>query len=308
MKCRTCGKKAVINMRQHKLALCQEHYLEWLPFQTVRFIKKYGMFSKDDKILVAVSGGKDSLSLWDILIRSGYQTEGLHLQLGINQPESYSEDSAEKCLEFSSKRSVQLHIINLEKDYNITIPEIASRTSRGRDKTCSSCGLVKRHLLNRFALENGFDVLATGHNLDDEAATLFSNTLQWRGEFMIRQAPVLPSSRGLVKKVKPLCRFYERDMAAYALLRGIDFLHKECAYSANSTTIYYKTQLNLLEHHNPGEKLRFYLHFLKARDDGLFAPAETIKQELHECPTCGQVTSSIANCSFCRTMEMIKLS
>ena len=61
MKCKKCGAKASVNMRQHKLALCKEHYLEWVPEQTERFIKKYEMFSRDEKILVAVSGGKQ---LW----------------------------------------------------------------------------------------------------------------------------------------------------------------------------------------------------------------------------------------------------
>jgi hypothetical protein len=67
MKCKKCGSKASVNMRQHKLALCKEHYLEWMPEQTERFIKKYEMFTHHEKILVAVSGGKDSLGLWDIL-------------------------------------------------------------------------------------------------------------------------------------------------------------------------------------------------------------------------------------------------
>ena len=84
MKCKKCGGKASVNMRQHKLALCREHYLEWVPEQTERFIKKYGMFRRDEKILVAVSGGKDSLSLWDILIRLGYQADGLYIGLGID--------------------------------------------------------------------------------------------------------------------------------------------------------------------------------------------------------------------------------
>jgi len=69
MKCKKCGAKASVNMRQHKLALCKEHYLDWVPEQTERFIKKYGMFTHEEKILVAVSGGKDSLALWDILHR-----------------------------------------------------------------------------------------------------------------------------------------------------------------------------------------------------------------------------------------------
>ncbi len=82
MKCRKCGDKASVNMRQHKLALCKEHYLEWVPEQTERFIKKYEMFTHHEKILVAVSGGKDSLALWDILTRLGYQADGLYLGSG----------------------------------------------------------------------------------------------------------------------------------------------------------------------------------------------------------------------------------
>ena len=93
MKCRTCGQKAVVNMRQHKLALCKEHYLEWIPEQTDRFINKYRMFSKEEKILVAVSGGKDSLSLWDILVRLGYQADGLYIGLGIDEGIAYSSES-----------------------------------------------------------------------------------------------------------------------------------------------------------------------------------------------------------------------
>jgi hypothetical protein len=54
-------------MRQHKLALCREHFLSWLPEQTERFIRHYGMFTREERVLVAVSGGKDSLALWDIL-------------------------------------------------------------------------------------------------------------------------------------------------------------------------------------------------------------------------------------------------
>ena len=84
MKCKKCGAKASVNMRQHKLALCKEHYLEWVPEQTERFIKKYEMFTPDEKILVAVSGGKDTLALWDILHRLGYQADGLYLGLGID--------------------------------------------------------------------------------------------------------------------------------------------------------------------------------------------------------------------------------
>ena len=91
MKCGKCGEKAAIQMRHHKLALCKEHFLEWIPAQTERFIEKYQMFSQQERLLVAVSGGKDSLSLWDILWRLGYNADGLYIGLGIDGGFGYSD-------------------------------------------------------------------------------------------------------------------------------------------------------------------------------------------------------------------------
>ena len=93
MKCRKCGAHAVLNMRQHRLALCREHFLEWIPEQTQRFIERYRMFTPEERILVAVSGGKDSLGLWDVLQRLGYQADGLYISLGIDGGSGYSATS-----------------------------------------------------------------------------------------------------------------------------------------------------------------------------------------------------------------------
>src|SRR5688572_7758202 len=114
MKCRKCGEKASVNMRQHRLALCKEHYLEWVPEQTERFIKKYQMFSKDEKILVAVSGGKDSLALWDILLRLGYQADGLYLGLGIDGGVNYSHESQRLTANFARSNDLKLHVVDIE--------------------------------------------------------------------------------------------------------------------------------------------------------------------------------------------------
>ena len=116
MKCRTCGERAVINMRQHKLGLCKEHFLEWLPSQTDRFIKKYEMFTRYEKVLVAVSGGKDSISLWDILINLGYQADGLHIDLGIDDLDGYSKKSRSICEEFASSRNQKLIVFDIQND------------------------------------------------------------------------------------------------------------------------------------------------------------------------------------------------
>jgi uncharacterized protein (TIGR00269 family) len=198
---------------------------------------------------------------------------------------------------------LKLHIIDVDKEYGATIPQFALKTNRGKEKPCSVCGLVKRHIMNCVARDFKYDVLATGHNLDDEAATLFGNTLAWSGEYLLRQGPVLAHSPGLVRKVKPLCRIYEREMLAYALLREIDYIYDECPFSGGSTSIYYKQFLNKLESDRPGVKQAFYLSFLKARKSGLFASRDGIQAELHPCPSCSQPTSAPGNCSFCRMIN-----
>ncbi len=300
MKCKKCGAKASVNMRQHKLALCKEHYLEWVPEQTERFIKKYEMFRHDEKILVAVSGGKDSLSLWDILVRLGYQADGMYIGLGIDGGIGYSSESHRLAQEFADRRGLKLHVVDVEHEYGQSIPMLAEKSHRGYGKPCAVCGLAKRHEMNRMARDLGYDVLATGHNLDDEAAVLFGNTLSWEGSFLLRQSPVLPAADGLARKVKPLCRFYEREMTAYALIAGIEYIYEECPFAEGSTSIYYKELLNQLETARPGAKLTFYLRFLEARTNGLFREQPAVVQNLHPCNQCGQPTTAPDLCSFCR--------
>ena len=338
MRCRKCDARAVINMRHHKLALCGEHYVEWFVAQTERTITKYKMFSRDERVLVAVSGGKDSLALWDVLLRLGYQADGLYIALGINEPIPYSDVSLEKVRAFVASRAQEtedgrqdaggggqeaggmeqatrltfhasrftptLHIVDIAATYGKTIPEIAREKMRGQGRPCAACGLTKRYVMNRLALEKGYTVLATGHNLDDEIAVLFQNTLRWQMGYLARQAPVLPASReGLVKKVKPFCRFYERETATYALVRGIDYIYDECPHAVGNLTNFYKTLLNQLEAESPGAKLSFYLEFLRARSEGAFT-AFNQTEELHACEVCGQPTSAPGRCAFCRMWEV----
>ncbi|HEY5984421.1 MAG TPA: ATP-binding protein [Anaerolineales bacterium] len=292
-----------VNMRQHKLALCKDHFLTWLPDQTERFIRKYGMFSREEKILVAVSGGKDSLSLWDVLIRLGYAADGLYIGLGIDDGTGYSEASLRCAQRFGDQHGLRLHTIDIEQQYGASIPVLAEINKRGYGKPCAVCGLAKRHVMNRIARDLGYDVLATGHNLDDEAAVLFGNTLNWSSDFLLRQGPVLPEAQGLARKVKPLCRFYEREMAAYALLRGIQYIYEECPHAVGSSSIYYKEILNKMENDNPGTKLNFYLRYLEARRQGLFDESRRQTAELHPCLQCGQPTSAPGLCSFCRMIQ-----
>lgn len=305
MRCRKCGEKAVINMRQHRLALCKEHFLEWLPEQTERFIRKYDMFSRTDRLLVAVSGGKDSLALWDVLWKLDYQADGLYIHLGIDQETGYSDRSEDCARKFALERNLKLLVVNVQGQFGESIPQIAARSRRGQGKVCSVCGLAKRHIFNQIAQAQGYSALLTAHNLDDEAAFLLSNTLDWSLPRLARGFAVLPAAPGFARKVKPFCRFYERETAAYAILREIAYLPDECPYAIGSKQLFFKEDLNRWEAEMPGTKLRFYLNYLTALDEGVFPErqeeAEVLSGKL--CSRCGQPTTAGELCAFCRMFE-----
>jgi tRNA-5-methyluridine54 2-sulfurtransferase len=305
MKCHKCGATAAIQMRQHRLQLCAVHFVEWVASTTQRAIETYRMFGPTDRVLMAVSGGKDSLSLWDLLLNLGYQAEGLYISLGIDEGIDYSAKSLEMCEKFVTEHhpGARLHVVDVAAEYGQGIPVLARTRRRGQAKPCAVCGLVKRHVMNRVARDGGFAAIVTGHNLDDEAAVLMQNTLHWQAGYLARQAPVLDERGGLARKVKPFVRLYEREAAAYALVRGLDYIYDECPFAKGSTTNFYKELLNQLELNSPGAKQQFYLQFLRARDAGQVAFAEGGEVALQPCSRCGQPTTAGDMCAFCRLWE-----
>jgi tRNA (adenine57-N1/adenine58-N1)-methyltransferase len=189
-KCKRCRAPAVIELRRHNAAFCRPCFLKYFHDQVKRAIDDHDMFGPGDRVLVAVSGGKDSLALWDVLLGLGYLASGMYLGLGIGD---YSDRSGEACRRFAAERGADLVQVDLRAEYGFDVPTAGGTGSRA---TCSVCGLSKRYIFNRVALDHGFDVVATGHNLDDEAATLLGNTLRWQTEYMARQYPVLTERRG----------------------------------------------------------------------------------------------------------------
>jgi len=297
MTCRRCRRPAVIELRRHNAAFCQPCFTKHFRDQVTRAIKDFDMLEPDDRVLVAVSGGKDSLALWDVLLDLGYHATGMYLGLGIGE---YSDRSGEVARRFAEERSADLLHIDLRNEYGFDIPSAGTKGSRS---TCSVCGLSKRYLFNRVALDHGFDVVATGHNLDDEAATLLGNTLRWQTEYIARQFPALTAKEGLVKKVKPLHRLSERETAAYAFLQGIDYVVEECPLVAGNTQLRYKDTLNHLEAGSPGIKAAFYLGFLDSAADR-FRDEVAGEGDLVACSRCGQPTTG-RFCAFCRARAQV---
>jgi uncharacterized protein (TIGR00269 family) len=294
MKCKQCGQKAAVELRRHNTALCAPHYLAFFERQVERAIARWRMFSPTDRILVAVSGGKDSLTLWEVLLRLGYRPTGLHIHLGIGP---YSDLSLAKTEAFARERDLPLLVVRLEETYGLGVPQLAQALRR---VPCSGCGLSKRYIINRVAVEQGFTVVATGHNLDDEAATLLGNLLHWQMDALARQNPVLEATHPrLVKRVKPLFLMTEKETVSYALLRRIDYIPDECPYAEGARSLLYKDALNTIEAESPGAKHHLVAGFLERLHPLL---SEGASPALQECERCGYPTTS-AVCAFCRMWD-----
>ncbi|MDP8977897.1 MAG: tRNA(Ile)-lysidine synthetase [Actinomycetota bacterium] len=307
-RCHACRAPSVIEVARHRAAYCAEHFVEHVRSQVRAAIDRHGMLSYDDRVLVAVSGGKDSLALWDVLLDMGYRADGLYLGLGIGE---YSDRSVRVAADFAAARGARLRTVDLAEEHGFDIPQATADRTRS---SCGVCGLSKRYVFNRGALEHGYDVMATGHNLDDEAATLLGNVLRWQTPFLSRQSPVLPAAPGqLARKVKPLYRLGEREMAAYCVIKGLDYVVEECPLVGGNTVLRYKDALNELERQSPGTKAQFLFGFLDRVQPRHFTRDDADPDEVAPCAGCGMPTSvprgrdaaSEALCAFCRTRSRL---
>lgn len=296
MKCRVCRGPAVIDIRRHNAAFCPDHFLHHTREQVKKAIHDHRMFAPDARILVAVSGGKDSLALWDLLLAMGYEADGLYLGLGIGE---YSDVSGGYVRAFATSRAARLIEIDLRDRHGYDVPTAAAATRRA---PCGACGLSKRHLFNRAALDGGYDVVATGHNLDDEAAVLLGNVLRWETGYLGRQYPVLPAGPGFARKVKPLVRLGEREMAAYCVLSGIDYQVEECPMAAGNKHLGLKAVLNDLEDRSPGTKAAFLFGFFERGHDRFAGDPGAGPDDLRPCTSCGAPTTTEV-CAFCRLQD-----
>jgi len=295
MKCKRCRGRAEVQLRHHNCAFCRTCFVFYFQRQVQRAIEKEHMFTPEEQILVAVSGGKDSLALWDVLLGLGYRTTGMHLALGIG---NYSHVSTQKTEAFAASRGLQLISVRLE-DEGLAIPQLRAFTNR---PACAACGTAKRHYFDRVAIEHGFPVLATGHNLDDEAARLMGNVLRWQVNYLAKQTPVLHATHErFVRKVKPLFRISEYETAVYAFFRGIDYIVEECPNSVGASQLVFKEALNQLEAAMPGTKLSFVQEFLRVGrqrfDEDTGSP--------QTCERCGMPAYG-SRCSFCSMVNEVE--
>lgn len=298
MKCVVCRGRAVARLPAKNAAFCRDHFLAHVERTVSETIRRRRMIGKGERVLVAVSGGKDSLSLADLLVRFGHDVRLLHLHLGIGGPGGYADLSRGFVERFAEARGLPCRIVAFEEAEGWGIDEVVRRKA-GR-APCSACGRMKRYWMNRAALEEGARVVATGHNLDDEAATLLGNVLRWDVESLGRQGPLLPETEGFARRVKPLCLLTEKEVALYAILRGIAYVRDECPHAAGARSLFLKEILNRLEERSPGTKSAFYQEFLRRAAPRFSTEAD--RPDLRPCDRCGAMTTSVI-CAACRLRD-----
>ncbi len=268
--------------------------VESVVFET---IDEYNLLSEADKIAVAVSGGKDSMSILHILSSKYNNITALFVDVGI---ETFSDESFEIVSSFCSSQGIPLKLVRLKDVLGFTTPEAVSVIG---GKPCTTCSVLKRYVLNKSA--RGFDKLVTGHNLDDAAESILMNIFKAN---MSSLASLGPSSgimhdNKFVSRVKPLYFVPEKEVLHYAVNHKLSFVSHPCPLRGDSPFRYYvKQRLNVLEKDFPNVKqniVNAFLKFIKGKSLNL--------KKLSYCKYCGEPSSSDI-CNFCKIRLQVERS
>lgn len=234
MQCTRCGsERVIINRKYSGQMLCSECFIETTKKKVMRDIRKYGLIERGDRVLVGLSGGKDSVMVTDILDelrnRNIIELEAVTIDEGIS---GYREDGVRIARRFCAERGIPHRVVTLKDYAGITLDEIMKNPSRG---ACTYCGVFRRWILNREARKSGATKIATGHNLDDECQAIVMNYLEGNLENLTRIGPMTSTAGGkFIPKIKPLREIPEREVGVYVLARGLDVHLAGCPYASGS--------------------------------------------------------------------------
>jgi len=299
MKCK-CGREAIYYRKFDGHAYCEKCFPKFIEKTVRRTIYKQKLVEHKDHIVVALSGGKDSMTLLYILNKIFKNSKVKLSALTINEGISgYSEKAIVKAKELTEKLGIHLKIVSIKDEYGKTIDEISN--SEQRENTCTFCGIFKRYLLNKKAREMGGTKLATGHNLDDEAQSILINF--FRGDYnrFVRLGYIsgVSSDPKFVPRIKPLRDLLEKEVKLYADVMKISYLKDRCPHAKNKIIRkQLKDFLDNFELEHPGTKFQIVRFHGK------------IKEKLHEhqkekfkyCKICGEPTTQ----EICKSCELKK--
>jgi len=307
-KCSICGEREAIYFRAYSGEyLCRRCFIDSIRRKVLMAISTYKMFEPDDRIGVALSGGKDSLVLLHILneIEERFpnsEVVAISIDEGIKD---YRDEALRIARDACKNLGVTHKVLSFKELYGYTLDEIVQRLrASGEGLTpCAYCGVLRRKALNLAARETAVDKLALAHNLDDEAQTAILNLIHGDIFRLVRVAPSIKVRHPkFVQRVKPLCLVPERETTLWAYLNRIEFQSNPCPYAGEALRNDVRRALNRWEVKHPGIKYTVF-HSSQKLVKLLEASLETV--ELKECEVCGEPTSGKV-CKACRLLQRLK--
>ncbi|MDP3918791.1 MAG: TIGR00269 family protein [Nanoarchaeota archaeon] len=299
--CNNCDLKPVFKLKSGE-NLCKKCYLQYFEKKVRKTIRVHNLIDNNDKIGVAVSGGKDSLTILDLLCSIYKENPKIKIQAILIDEgiKDYRDKSIETAKAFCKEKNVPLKIISYQEKFNFQLDDVVE----GRNP-CSVCGVLRRNLLNEAAIELGVTKLATGHNLDDEAQSILMNQFRKNVESSARMGPItgINDTEEFVRRIKPLYFMSEKEVMTYAFLKNIVDVFNECPYSNQSFRNSLRDLINKFEEQYPGSKNAVVHSFLEILP--LLKEKHKTSSTLNKCKECGGPTSKDI-CQKCVVLGEIK--
>lgn len=306
MKCtiNSCKSNAVMLRKFEGTALCEKHFYESVEKRVRKTIRMNNLIEKNDRIAVALSGGKDSslcLYLLKKIIDKDRRVElfAILIDEGI---EGYRAHGIKAAKKLCKQLNIQLHIYSFKDEFKHTLDNILKNKNEDI-LACTYCGVFRRHLLNKYAKKLGATKLATGHNLDDEIQSIMANYIRGdvlRAARLGAKAFVVKDKR-FVPRIKPLRNNPEKENALYAVLKKLHADFSECPYAEQSFRWDIRNLINELEAKHAGTKFSI----LKSFDRLLPELKKAYKNsKIDSCSKCGGPTSGKI-CKVCTLKEAI---
>lgn len=287
-----CGEDGVVFLHYSEKHLCAEHFIRMFDRRFRRTVRMNKMLRKGDRVAVGLSGGKDSTVLLHSLamLREDLPFELIAITIdeGID---GYRPKTMVPARRECEKLGVEQRIVSFKELCGKSLDELVSK-SKG-ELPCSQCGVLRRYALNKAAREAKADKLAIGHNLDDMAQTLIMNIMRGETSRIGRMKGPGVKDEKFIPRIRPLMMTPEKEVAIYAMLKGISLERIECPYAHTAFRGHVRRMLNETEERYPGTKFKVMRSFLdmETRED---APGK----RLAICPSCGE-PSSKGVCRFC---------
>lgn len=303
LECRRCGEEAVYRRIYSGEALCRRHFLKSIDDRVRLAIKRYRMFNPDDRIGLALSGGKDSLTLLHILSKiEGAFPEAELIAITVDEGiKGYRRAALRIASEACEKLKIPHRIYSFKKLFGLTLDELVRIASERKLKPrpCIYCGILRRKALNIASEDLKLSKIATAHNLDDVIQTYMLNLAHGDIYRFITSGPVTESRfTGIPTRVKPMVLIPEKEVSLYATFMSFKFQPTQCPYTGSSLRSDVRVLINRLESKHPGIMFTLLKSFEEIAND----LKQIVKSpRIRECSICG----SPATGDLCKACELL---